>query len=228
MSWLKKLTAGLKKSSEKVTSSLSGISRLFGKEKIDAASIEEIEEALILADLGVSVASDIAQALRGHKFAGEVTPEALRLALADQLTEILLPVEKPLGLTEDSPASGGLRVILLVGVNGSGKTTTAGKLAARFQGQGKKVVMAAADTFRAAAIEQLAGWGVRTDTKVISGERGGDAAALAFRAIDEARADNADVLIIDTAGRLQNRAELMEELAKIIRGNKKTNSRCPA
>ena len=221
MSWLKKLTAGLKKSSEKVTSSLSGISRLFGKEKIDAASIEEIEEALILADLGVSVASDIAQALRGHKFAGEVTPEALRLALADQLTEILLPVEKPLGLTEDDPASGALRVILLVGVNGSGKTTTAGKLAARFQGEGKKVVMAAADTFRAAAIEQLAGWGVRTDTKVISGERGGDAAALAFRAIDEARADNADVLIIDTAGRLQNRAELMEELAKIIRVIKK-------
>ena len=221
MSWLKKLTAGLKKSSEKVTSSLSGISRLFGKEKIDAASIEEIEEALILADLGVSVASDIAQALRGHKFACEVTPEALRLALADQLTEILLPVEKPLGLTEDDPASGGLRVILLVGVNGSGKTTTAGKLAARFQGEGKKVVMAAADTFRAAAIEQLAGWGVHTDTKVISGERGGDAAALAFRAIDEARADNADVLIIDTAGRLQNRAELMEELAKIIRVIKK-------
>jgi fused signal recognition particle receptor len=221
MSWLKKLTAGLKKSSEKVTSSLSGISRLFGKEKIDAASIEEIEEALILADLGVSVASDIAQALRGYKFAGEVTPEALRLALADQLTEILLPVEKPLGLTEDDPASAGLHVILLVGVNGSGKTTTAGKLAARFQGEGKKVVMAAADTFRAAAIEQLAGWGVRTDTKVISGERGGDAAALAFRAIDEARADNADVLIIDTAGRLQNRAELMEELAKIIRVIKK-------
>ena len=221
MSWLKKLTAGLKKSSEKVTSSLSGISRLFGKEKIDAASIEEIEEALILADLGVSVAGDIAQALRGHKFVGEVTPEALRLALADQLTEILLPVEKPLGLTEDSPASGGLHIILLVGVNGSGKTTTAGKLAARFQGQGKKVVMAAADTFRAAAIEQLAGWGVRTDTVVISGERGGDAAALAFRAIDEARADNADVLIIDTAGRLQNRAELMEELAKIIRVIKK-------
>ena len=176
---VKKLTAGLKKSSEKVTSSLSGISRLFGKEKIDA-SIEEIEEALILADLGVSVASDIAQALRGHKFAGEVTPEALRLALADQLTEILLPVEKPLGLTEDSLASGGLRVILLVGVNGSGKTTTAGKLAARFQGQGKKVVMAAADTFRAAAIEQLAGWGVRTDTKVISGERAGMLLPLPF------------------------------------------------
>jgi len=217
MSWLKKLTAGLKKSSEKVTSSLSGISRLFGKEKIDAASIEEIEEALILADLGVSVASDIAEALRGHKFEGEVTPQALRLALADQLTEILLPVEKPLGLTEAGERKGDLHIILLVGVNGSGKTTTAGKLAARFQGQGKKVVMAAADTFRAAAIEQLAGWGVRTDTKVISGERGGDAAALAFRAIDEARADNADVLIIDTAGRLQNRSELMEELAKIIR-----------
>ena len=221
MSWLKKLTAGLKKSSDKVTTSLSGISRLFGKDKIDAASIEEIEEALILADLGVSVAADIAEGLRAHKFEGEVTPEALRHVLAQHLTQILAPVEKPLEIANGDGAGTSLHVILLVGVNGSGKTTTAGKLAARFQAQGKKVVMAAADTFRAAAIEQLAGWGLRTDTHVISGERGGDAAALAFRAIDEARANKADLLIIDTAGRLQNRAELMEELAKIIRVIKK-------
>jgi len=120
-----------------------------------------------------------------------------------------------------------LHVILLVGVNGSGKTTTAGKLAARFQAQGKKVMLAAADTFRAAAIEQLSGWGLRTDTRVISGERGGDAAALAFRAIDGALAENADILIIDTAGRLQNRSELMEELAKIIRVIKKQIPEAP-
>ena len=221
MSWLKKLTAGLKKSSDKVTTSLSGISRLFGKDKIDAASIEEIEEALILADLGVSVAADIAEGLRAHKFEGEVTPVVLRHVLAQHLTQILAPVEKPLAIANGDGAGTSLHVILLVGVNGSGKTTTAGKLAARFQAQGKKVVMAAADTFRAAAIEQLAGWGLRTDTHVISGERGGDAAALAFRAIDEARANKADLLIIDTAGRLQNRAELMEELAKIIRVIKK-------
>ena len=227
MSWLKKLTAGLKKSSDKVTTSLSGISRLFGKDKIDAASIEEIEEALILADLGVSVAADIAEGLRAHKFEGEVTPEALRHVLAQHLTQILAPVEKPLEIANGDGTGTSLHVILLVGVNGSGKTTTAGKLAARFQAQGKKVVMAAADTFRAAAIEQLAGWGLRTDTHVISGERGGDAAALAFRAIDEARADKADLLIIDTAGRLQNRAELMEELAKIIRVIKKQIPEAP-
>ena len=226
MSWLKKLTAGLKKSSDKVSSSLSGISRLFGKGKIDAASIEEIEEALILADLGVSVASEIAESLRARNWQGEVTPDVLREALAEQLTDILLPVEKPLTFKQ-AEGENDLHVILLVGVNGSGKTTTAGKLAARFQVQGRHVVMAAADTFRAAAIEQLSGWGARTDTKVISGERGGDAAALAFRAIDEARTDKADVLIIDTAGRLQNRAELMEELAKIIRVIKKQIPEAP-
>lgn len=223
MRWFKKLTQGLKKSSDKVTSSLSGLSRLFGKAKIDAESIEEIEEALILADLGVHVAGDIAEALRTHKWQDAVTPEALRQVLAEKLTDILKAVERPLSIDKGND----LHIILLVGVNGSGKTTTAGKLAARFQNQGKRVVLAAADTFRAAAIEQLAGWGVRTDTKVISGERGGDAAALAFRAIDEARSDKADVLIIDTAGRLQNRTELMEELAKIIRVIKKQIPEAP-
>ena len=126
MSWLKKLTAGLKKSSDKVTTSLSGISRLFGKDKIDAASIEEIEEALILADLGVSVAADIAEGLRAHKFEGEVTPEALRHVLAQHLTQILAPVEKPLAIADGDGTGASLHVILLVGVNGSGKTTTAG------------------------------------------------------------------------------------------------------
>lgn len=223
MRWFKKLTQGLQKSSQKVSSSLSGLTRLFGKQKIDAASIEELEEALILSDLGVQVSADIAEQVKNHKWTDAVTPEALRHVLAEKLTEILEPVEKPLHLSDDT----GLHVILLVGVNGSGKTTTAGKLAARFQAQGKKVMLAAADTFRAAAIEQLSGWGLRTDTRVISGERGGDAAALAFRAIDEALAENADILIIDTAGRLQNRSELMEELAKIIRVIKKQIPEAP-
>ena len=213
MSWLKKLTTGLRKSSEKVTQNLSGLSRLFGKEKIDAASLEELEDALIMADIGVSAARDITQTLRTHNWQGEVTPDAFRAALAEHLADILTPVEQPLTVTgEHQP-----HVILMVGVNGSGKTTTTGKLAARFQKQGKTVMLAAADTFRAAAIEQLAGWGLRTDTTVISGERGGDAAALAYRAIEEAVKTNTDVLIIDTAGRLQNRQELMDELAKIIR-----------
>lgn len=223
MSWFKKLTSGLQKSSQKVTQSLSGLSRLFGKGTIDAASIEEVEEALILADLGVSVAAEITEKLRTYKWQSEVTPENLRQVLASQLTEILTPVEKPLTLTADKAP----HIILLVGVNGSGKTTTAGKLAARFQEQGKTVMLAAADTFRAAAIEQLIGWGARTNTRVVSGERGNDAAALAYRAIDEARAENIDLLIIDTAGRLQNRAELMEELAKIIRVIKKQIPEAP-
>lgn len=213
MSWLKKLTSGLRKSSEKVTQNLSGLTRLFGKEKIDASSLEELEDALIMADIGVSAAGDIVQMLRTHKWQGEVTPDAFREVLSGQLAEILAAVEQPLAISDDNQP----HVVLMVGVNGSGKTTTTGKLAARFQKQGKSVMLAAADTFRAAAIEQLAGWGLRTDTPVISGERGGDAAALAYRAIEEAQRSNTDVLIIDTAGRLQNRQELMDELAKIIR-----------
>jgi len=213
MSWLKKLTSGLRKSSEKVTQNLSGLTRLFGKEKIDAASLEELEDALIMADIGVAAAADIAEALRRHNWQADVTPDSFRAVLSTHLAEILAPVEQPLSVTgEHHP-----HIILMVGVNGSGKTTTAGKLAARFQTQGKSVMLAAADTFRAAAIEQLAGWGLRTDTPVISGERGGDAAALAYRAIEEAKTAGTDVLIIDTAGRLQNRQELMDELAKIIR-----------
>jgi len=223
MSWLKKLTQGLRKSSQKVSDSLSGLSGLFGKPKIDAESIEELEDALIMADLGVQAASDIAQALRAHKWQGPVTPDSLRAALADHLCTILQKVEQPLVLSEQERP----QIVVLVGVNGSGKTTTAGKLAARFQQQGKRVILAAADTFRAAAIEQLAGWGLRTDTRVISGERGGDAAALAYRAVEQAQADKADVLIIDTAGRLQNRTELMDELAKIIRVIKKLVPKAP-
>ncbi len=213
MSWLKKLTSGLRKSSEKVTQNLSGLTRLFGKEKIDAASLEELEDALIMADIGVSAASEIVETLRTHKWQGEVTPEAFRQVLAAHLADVLAPVEQPLEISAENQP----HVILMVGVNGSGKTTTTGKLAASFQKQGKSVMLAAADTFRAAAIEQLAGWGVRTDTAVVSGERGGDAAALAYRAIEEAKSNGTDVLIIDTAGRLQNRQELMDELAKIIR-----------
>jgi len=213
MSWLKKLTSGLRKSSEKVTQNLSGLTRLFGKEKIDASSLEELEDALIMADIGVSAATDIVDALRTHKWQGEVTPDAFREVLSTQLADILRPVEQPLAVAAEHQP----HVILMVGVNGSGKTTTTGKLAARLQKQGETVMLAAADTFRAAAIEQLAGWGLRTDTPVISGERGGDAAALAYRAIEQAQSTGTDVLIIDTAGRLQNRQELMDELAKIIR-----------
>jgi fused signal recognition particle receptor len=211
MSWLKKLTSGLSKTSAKVTASLSS---LLGRPAIDAASIEEVEDALIAADLGTRVAARLAEGVRRHKFDGEVTAPALAAALADGITEILDPVKRP-------------HVVLLVGVNGSGKTTTAGKLAQQWRQQGKSVMLAAGDTFRAAAIEQLLVWGERTGTEVVAGDQGGDAAALAYQAMEKASAQGTDVLIIDTAGRLQNRSELMDELAKIVRVIRKLDDSAP-
>jgi len=210
MSWFKKLTAGLKKSSNKMTDSLSG---LFKSKKIDAESLEDLEEALIASDMGPHVAAAIATELGHVKFDGEPDADKWRLALAQILERKLAPLEKPLIADADNRP----HVILLVGVNGSGKTTTCGKLARKFQDEGKSVMLAAGDTFRAAATEQLQGWGLRTDTPVITGEAGSDAASLAYRAMEQAHKAGTDVLIIDTAGRLQNRAELMEELAKIHR-----------
>jgi len=220
MSWLKKLTSGLSKTSARVTSSLSS---LLGRSSIDASSIEEVEDALISADLGTVAAARLAERVRRHKFDGEVTAEALAGALADGITEILEPVAAPL-----VPQSGNRpHVVLLVGVNGSGKTTTAGKLAQQWRQEGKSVMLAAGDTFRAAAIEQLQIWGERTGTEVIAGAQGGDAAALAYQALEQARSKGTDVLIIDTAGRLQNRTELMDELAKIVRVIRKLDEQAP-
>ena len=220
MSWLKKLTSGLSKTSARVTSSLSS---LLGRSSIDAASIEEVEDALISADLGTAAAARLAERVRRHKFDGEVTAPALAAALADGITEILEPVAAPL-----VPQPGNRpHVVLLVGVNGSGKTTTAGKLAQQWRREGKSVMLAAGDTFRAAAIEQLQIWGERTGTEVIAGTQGGDAAALAYQALEQARAQDTDILIIDTAGRLQNRTELMDELAKIVRVIRKLDETAP-
>ena len=220
MSWLKKLTSGLSKTSAAVTSSLSS---LLGRSSIDAGSIEEVEDALISADLGTEAAARLAERVRRHKFDGEVTAQALAGALADGITEILEPVAAPLIPKVDNRP----HVVLLVGVNGSGKTTTAGKLAQQWRQEGKSVMLAAGDTFRAAAIEQLQIWGDRTGTEVISGAQGGDAAALAYQALEKARSQGTDVLIIDTAGRLQNRAELMDELAKIVRVIRKLDDSAP-
>jgi fused signal recognition particle receptor len=220
MSWLKKLTSGLSKTSARVTSSLSS---LLGRSSIDASSIEEVEDALISADLGTAAAARLAERVRRHKFDGEVTAEALAGALADGITEILEPVATPL-----VPQPGNRpHVVLLVGVNGAGKTTTAGKLAQQWRQEGKSVMLAAGDTFRAAAIEQLQIWGERTGTEVIAGAQGGDAAALAYQALEQARSKGTDVLIIDTAGRLQNRTELMDELAKIVRVIRKLDEEAP-
>ena len=226
MGWLQKLKQGLSKSSQKVSESLkslTSLSSLMGATKLDAASLEEVEDALIGADLGTKSAARLADAMRKHKFDGPVTSDSLAAALADAIAEILHPVATPL---VPDPVHRP-HVLLLVGVNGSGKTTTAGKLAQQWHQQGKTVMLAAGDTFRAAAIEQLQIWGDRTGTQVIAGDQGGDAAALAYAALEEAQKEQVDILIIDTAGRLQNRTELMDELAKIVRVIRKLDASAP-
>ena len=226
MGWLQKLKQGLSKSSQKVSESLkslTSLSSLMGATKLDAASLEEVEDALIGADLGTKSAARLADAMRNHKFDGPVTSDSLAAALADAIAEILHPVATPL---VPDPVHRP-HVLLLVGVNGSGKTTTAGKLAQQWHQQGKTVMLAAGDTFRAAAIEQLQIWGDRTGTQVIAGDQGGDAAALAYAALEKAQKEQADILIIDTAGRLQNRTELMDELAKIVRVIRKLDASAP-
>ena len=226
MGWLQKLKHGLSKSSQKVADSLkslTSLSSLMGASKLDASSIEEVEDALIGADLGTKSAARLAEAMRKHKFDGPVTSDSLAAALADSIAEILRPVATPLVLDSGHRP----HVLLLVGVNGSGKTTTAGKLAQQWHQQGKTVLLAAGDTFRAAAVEQLQIWGERTGTKVIAGDQGSDAAALAYAALETAQKEQADILIIDTAGRLQNRTELMDELAKIVRVIRKLDESAP-
>ena len=226
MGWLQKLKQGLSKSSQKVSESLkslTSLSSLMGATKLDAASLEEVEDALIGADLGTKSAARLADAMRKHKFDGPVTSDSLAAALADAIAEILHPVATPL---VPDPVHRP-HVLLLVGVNGSGKTTTAGKLAQQWHQQGKTVMLAAGDTFRAAAIEQLQIWGDRTGTQVIAGDQGGDAAALAYAALEKAQKKQADILIIDTAGRLQNHTELMDELAKIVRVIRKLDASAP-
>ena len=226
MGWLQKLKQGLSKSSQKISvslKSLTSLSSLMGAAKLDASSLEEVEDALIGADLGTKSAARLADAMRKHKFDGPVTSERLAVALSDAIAEILHPVATPL-VPDPSRRP---HVLLLVGVNGSGKTTTAGKLAQHWYQQEKTVILAAGDTFRAAATEQLQIWGDRTGTKVIAGDQGSDAAALAYAALETAQKEQADILIIDTAGRLQNRTELMDELAKIVRVIRKLDESAP-
>jgi fused signal recognition particle receptor len=220
MSWLKRLTDGLKKSSASATSQLKGI---FTGKKINADTMESLEEALISADLGVAASSKIVQEL-AKKYDGKSgDQDELLDALAVAISNILKPLQKQL-LVSDTYHP---HIMMLVGVNGSGKTTTAGKLARRFSQQGKKVVLVAADTFRAAAIEQLKGWAERSSVDILSAERGADPAALVYQSIEKARQQKADLILIDTAGRLQNRTELMEELAKIVRVIKKLVPEAP-
>lgn len=208
--WFARLKDGLKRTSQSISDGIVGI---FTKKKLDQETLDELEELLIAADLGVGPAARVVETLKKTRFGKEVSPEEVREALAEEIAGLLAPVAAPLTL---DPALKP-QVILVVGVNGSGKTTTIGKLAKNWTDQGKTVVIAACDTFRAAAIDQLKVWGARAGVEVLSRAPGADAAGLAFDALANARERHADVLLIDTAGRLQNKKDLMAELDKIRR-----------
>ena len=218
--WLARLRAGLSRTSSRLSDGISGI---FSGRKLDDAALEDLEDLLITSDLGVETAAKLSAELARTRFDKEVSADEIRTALAAQVTTILEPVAKPLVA---DPAHRP-HIILVTGVNGSGKTTTIGKLAKRLTEDGKSVMLAAGDTFRAAAIEQLKIWGERTGCPVVSTSQGADAASLAFEAIDRARAENMDVLIIDTAGRLQNREDLMQQLQKVVRVISKQDETAP-
>jgi len=219
-SWWQRLSGGLTRTS----ASLGGaISDLVSKRKLDAATIEELEELLIRADLGMDVSARIAAAIGEGRYDKQVSDTEVKTILASEVEKVLAPVAKPLAIDGSAKPF----VILVVGVNGSGKTTTIGKLAARFRTEGRNVMLAAGDTFRAAAIDQLKIWGQRTGATVIAREQGSDAASLAFEALTAAKNEAADILIVDTAGRLQNRTELMSELAKLVRVMKKVDASAP-
>jgi fused signal recognition particle receptor len=208
--WWQRLTGGLRRTSSSLGTALSD---LVTKRKLDAAMVEELEEELIRADLGVAVASRIAEAVADGRYDKEVSPDDVKTIFASEIEKVLAPIAQPLAIDAAKKPF----VILVVGVNGSGKTTTIGKLAATLREDGKTVMFAAGDTFRAAAIDQLVIWGARVGATVVKREPGADAAGLAFDAIAMAKDEDADVLLIDTAGRLQNRAELMSELEKVVR-----------
>lgn len=219
--WFQRLSAGLSRSSANLQSNISSV--FTGKKQIDAALLEELEEALITADMGVETAMDLTEGLREARFGKDVSEEDVRRTLADQIAAMLEPVARPLVLDPGHRPE----VILVCGVNGTGKTTTIGKLSQQLVNDGKRVMLAAGDTFRAAAIEQLEIWGRRTDCPVIAKAPGADAAGLAFEALEKAKGEGADVLLIDTAGRLHNKSALMDELAKIVRVLKKQDAEAP-
>lgn len=210
LSWFQRLKAGLFRTSSQLTSQ---ITALFTKRKLDDETLEELEDLLIQADLGVETALRVTDTLASERYGKDVTGEDVTKIMATEIVKVLKPVAKPLALDLSHKP----HVILVVGVNGTGKTTTIGKLAAKLSGSGLKVMLAAGDTFRAAAIEQLKIWADRTGSTFIGTKLGADAAGLAYEAFEKAKADKADVLIIDTAGRLQNKAELMAELEKVVR-----------
>ena len=224
LNWFKKLKSGLSKSASKVDNAISSIT---GKKTVDKEELDNIEDQLILADLGVEVASRITKRIKEQKFElnekKEITKLDISETLASEIEKILLPCESNIFDKFKSKP----HVILLAGVNGSGKTTTAGKIAEKFRLDNKTVVLAAADTFRAAAVAQLETWADRTGAKIVSGLDGGDSAAVAYKAVEKAKIENIDIVIIDTAGRLQNKKDLMEELTKTCRVVSKLDTDAP-
>ncbi|PHR61302.1 MAG: signal recognition particle-docking protein FtsY [Robiginitomaculum sp.] len=217
--FLQRISAGLRKSTSRMSDNVSAV---FNKRKLDAEALEELEDLLIASDLGVGPAMRVTQLLAKDKFDKQITDMEIKIALADVIAATLAPLEKPIILTDTKP-----QIMLFVGVNGSGKTTTLGKLASKYTQQGKKVLLCAGDTFRAAAVEQLKIWGERANAPVVSAPLGADAAGLVYDAIAEAKEGGYDILMIDTAGRLQNRTELMDELSKIVRVIKKQDETAP-
>ena len=217
--FLGRISKGLSKSTSQMSENISAV---FNKRKLDDEALEDLEDILIGADFGVGPATRTAQLLAKDKFDKQVTDLEIKIALADVIGETLGPLEKPLALTGAKP-----EIMLFVGVNGSGKTTTLGKIAKRYTDEGKKVLMCAGDTFRAAAVEQLKVWGERSNAPVVSAPLGADASGLVYDAIKRAKDEGFDIIMIDTAGRLQNRTELMDELSKIVRVIKKQDESAP-
>jgi fused signal recognition particle receptor len=218
--WFGRLRTGLSRSSAKLNE---GINTIFLRRRLDDTALGELEELLIASDMGIGVSGEVVEALRRTRFNQEVAPEEVRVALAEEVIRLVERVQKPLRI---DPAKRPF-VILVVGVNGSGKTTTIGKLAKQYRDAGRSVMLAAGDTFRAAAVEQLQIWGERAGCPVVTRPTGSDAAGLAYEALERARQDGTEILLIDTAGRLHNKADLMGELQKILRVLKKVDATAP-
>ena len=218
-SWWQRLSGGLKRTSASIGGA---VTDLVAKRRLDQAMLDDIEDVLIRADLGVESAARIAAAVGEGRYDKSITADEVKAVVAAEVEKVLTPVAKPLMIGAGKPF-----VALVVGVNGSGKTTTIGKLAAKFRAEGRSVLLAAGDTFRAAAIDQLNIWGGRSGASVIARAPGADAAGLAFDALTQARGEDVDVLLVDTAGRLQNKAVLMDELQKIVRVLKKVDPTVP-
>jgi len=218
-SWWQRLSGGLKRTSASIGGA---VTDLVAKRRLDQAMLDDIEDVLIRADLGVESAARIAAAVGEGRYDKSITADEVKAVVAAEVEKVLTPVAKPLLIGAGKPF-----VALVVGVNGSGKTTTIGKLAAKLRAEGRSVLLAAGDTFRAAAIDQLNIWGGRSGASVIARAPGADAAGLAFDALTQARGEDVDVLLVDTAGRLQNKAVLMDELQKIVRVLKKVDPAVP-